>query len=208
MEEISLLQEISKMLCGNFEKIAEDRKEKSFQVGLMAKIYQQAHQVFAWLGPADKSSESAIRCINTIGKMAEECRMRNAFEKCLKTWQDMECVPGGSRRLVSVDPVFQDIDGSTFTVSRKAFQDLSDVFSGQSNQSDLLPIAELREFFTRSWWARVWILQEITLSRDTRLICGAQTVTRYCCDAFIHMYADVSVGSETLSNSQLLMKDQ
>jgi hypothetical protein len=166
-----------------------NNKEKSFQVGLMAKIYQRAHQVFAWLGPADKSSDSAIRCINTIGKMVEECRMKNAFENCLKTWQDMECVPGGSGRLVSVDPVFQDIDGSIFTVSRKAFQDLFDVFSGQSNQSDLLPIAELKEFFTRSWWARVWILQEITLSRDTHVICGAQTVTRYRCDAFIHMYA-------------------
>jgi hypothetical protein len=77
--------------------------------------------------------------------MVEECRMKNAFENCLKTWQDMECVPGGSGRLVSVDPVFQDIDGSIFTVSRKAFQDLFDVFSGQSNQSDLLPIAELKE---------------------------------------------------------------
>ena len=166
-----------------------NNKEKSFQVGLMAKIYQRAHHVFAWLGPANKSSDLAICCINTIGKMAEDRGIRNAFEKCLEIWQDMDCVLGGSQRLVSVDPIFRDIDGSIFTVSRKAFRDLFDVFSGQSNQSDLLPIAELKEFFTRSWWARVWILQEITLSRDTHLICGAQTVTRYRCDAFIHMYA-------------------
>lgn len=166
-----------------------NNEEKSFQVGLMADIYQRAHHVFAWLGPANKSSDLAIRCINTIGKMAEDCRMGNAFEKCLKIWQEMDCVRGGSQRLASVDIGFRDMNGSLFTVSRKVFQDLFDVFSGRSSQSNLLPIAELKDFFTRSWWSRVWVLQEVTLSRDTHLICGAQTVSRYRCDAFIHMYA-------------------
>ncbi|KAF2022703.1 heterokaryon incompatibility, partial [Setomelanomma holmii] len=86
-----------------------NNKEKSFQVGMMAEIYQRACHVFAWLGPADKSSDLAIRCINTIGTMAEAYGMEDA-------------------------------------------------------QSNLLPITELKDFFTRSWWTRMWVLQEITLS--------------------------------------------
>jgi hypothetical protein len=166
-----------------------NNKEKSFQVGLMAEIYQRARHVFAWLGPADKSSDLAIRCINTIGTMAEAYGIRDAFKGYHKIWLEMGCVPGGIQRLVSVDRVIQNVDGSLFTVSGKAFQVLFDVVSGCSSQSNLLPITELKDFFTRLWWTRMWVLQEITLSRDTHFICGAQRLSRTRCDAFIHMYA-------------------
>jgi hypothetical protein len=115
-----------------------NNKEKSFQVGLMTEIYQRACHVFAWLGPADKSSDVAIRCINTIGTMAEASGMEDAFD---------------------------------------AFQQIQ------------LPITGLKDFFTRLWWTRMWILQEITLSRDTHFICGAQRLLRARCNAFIHRYA-------------------
>jgi hypothetical protein len=166
-----------------------NKKEKSFQVGLMAEIYQRAHHVFAWLGPADRSSDLAIRCINTIGTMAEAYGIEDAFEACHEIWHEMVFVPGGFQRLVSVDPVIQNVDGSLFTVSGKAFQVLFDVVSGWSSQSNLLPITELKHFFTRSWWTRMWVLQEITLSRDTHFICGAHKLSRTRCDAFIQMYA-------------------
>ncbi|USP72802.1 putative heterokaryon incompatibility protein 6, OR allele-like [Curvularia clavata] len=166
-----------------------NNKEKSFQVGLMAEIYQQAHHVFVWLGPATKSSDLAIRCINTIGTMTEAYGIENAFEGFFEIWREMVFVPGGTQRIVSADPVIQNVDGSRFTVSGKAFQKLFDVVSGWSSQSDLLPIAELKDFFTRSWWTRMWVLQEVTLSRDTHFICGTQRLSKNRCEAFIYMYA-------------------
>jgi hypothetical protein len=166
-----------------------NNREKSLQVGLMAEIYQRASHVFAWLGPADKSSDLAIHCINKIGTTAETCAGENAYEVFHKIWHGMVFVPEGSQRLVSVDPVIPKVDGSLFTVSGKAFQVLSDVASGRSSQSNLLPVTELKDFFTRSWWTRMWVLQEITLSRDTHFICGAQRLSRTRCNAFIHMYA-------------------
>jgi hypothetical protein len=33
-----------------------DASEKSYQVGLMARIYMQAHQVIVWLGDGDRES--------------------------------------------------------------------------------------------------------------------------------------------------------
>jgi hypothetical protein len=169
-----------------------DNKEKSSQVGLMTEIYQRARHVFVWLGPADKSSDLAIRCINSIGSMTEACgmeSMENAFEAYHKIWHKMAFGPEGFQRLVSVDPVIQNVDGSLFTVSGKALKDLFDNVSGWSSQSNLLPIAELKDFFTRSWWTRMWVLQETTLSRDTHFICGPQRLSRIRCNAFIHMYA-------------------
>jgi hypothetical protein len=97
--------------------------------------------------------------------------------------------PGGIQRLVSVDPVVRKLDGSRFTVSGKALKELFDVLYGRSSQSSLLPITELKDFFTRSWWTRMWVLQEVTFSRDTHFICGAQRLSGTRCNAFIQMYA-------------------
>jgi hypothetical protein len=61
----------------------------------MAEIYQRARYVFAWLGPADKSSDLAIRCINTIRTMAEAYGIEDAFEACRKILHKIVFVPGG-----------------------------------------------------------------------------------------------------------------
>ncbi|KAH7351439.1 heterokaryon incompatibility protein-domain-containing protein, partial [Pyrenochaeta sp. MPI-SDFR-AT-0127] len=50
-----------------------DTKEKSYQVGRMALIYQQACKVIVWLGPADKSSDTTMDYVNTLGAKAEAC---------------------------------------------------------------------------------------------------------------------------------------
>jgi hypothetical protein len=102
-------------------------KEKSFQVSLMTEIYKRARHVFAWLGPADKSSDSAIRCIDNIGVMAAASGIKDLFEACHKIWHDMFFAPRGIQRLVSVDPVVRNIDGSLSTVSGKALKELFDV---------------------------------------------------------------------------------
>lgn len=106
-----------------------------------------------------------------------------------KIRHDMCFMPGGMQRLVSIDPVIRNVDRSQFTASGKTLRDLFDVISGWSSQNNLLPITELKNFFTRPWWTRMWVLQEITLSRDTHFICGGQKFSRTRCSAFIHMYA-------------------
>ncbi|EUC47771.1 hypothetical protein COCMIDRAFT_34681 [Bipolaris oryzae ATCC 44560] len=156
----------------------ENNREKSFQVGLMREIYEWADHVFVWLGPADKSSEVAIRCINTVGSKAESCGFEDAPELGLKIWHEIEFVSGGYQRVVSANPWYG-----------KAMKSLFDSISGRSSQSNLLPITDLRNFFTRPWWTRIWVLQEAALSRDTHFICGAERLSRTRCNAFIHMYA-------------------
>ena len=152
--------------------------EKSFQVGLMREIYEWADHVFVWLGPADKSSDVAIRCINTIGSKAEACGFEDVPELGLKISHEIEFVSRGYQGVVSANPWYG-----------KAMKSLFDSISGRSSLSNLLPITDLNNFFTRPWWTRVWVLQEAALSRDTHFVCGAQRLSRTRCNAFIHMYA-------------------
>ncbi|XP_014552917.1 hypothetical protein COCVIDRAFT_108964 [Bipolaris victoriae FI3] len=155
-----------------------NNKEKSFQVGLMREIYEGADHVFVWLGPADKSSDVAIRCINTIGSKAEDCGFEDGAGLVTKIWHEIEFVSGGYQRVVSANPWYG-----------KAMKSLFDSISGRSSQSNVLPITDLDNFFTRPWWTRIWVLQEVAVSRDTHFICGAQRLSKSRCNAFIHMYA-------------------
>ncbi|KAF2034954.1 hypothetical protein EK21DRAFT_55520 [Setomelanomma holmii] len=61
-----------------------DTKEKSWQVGLMRDIYRQAHNVIAWLGPADESSDSVMDYLDDLGRRAEACGLANGPEDCIK----------------------------------------------------------------------------------------------------------------------------
>ena len=166
-----------------------DNREKSFQVGLMAKIYQKARYVMAWLGPATKSGDIAVNCLNTVGKIAEACGMENGYDVLQRLWHDMMFVPGERWRLAFTDPAIQNVDGTSLQVSGKALQALFNGISGWNDRKKVLPIAELKEFFTQSWWTRVWVLQEVTLSRETDIICGKHRISKNRCDAFINVYA-------------------
>lgn len=163
-------------------------QEKSFQVGMVANIYQQARHVFTWLGRADKSSDMAIRCINTIGKMAEDYGIERDAYAYYNIWHEMNLVPGRTRENLSVERTGQKVDGSLSRLFVKPFKDLFDAVSGSNSQSNLLPIPRLSNFFSRPWWSRIWVLQEIALSKDTHFICGTQRLARARYGAFINVY--------------------
>jgi hypothetical protein len=166
-----------------------DQEEKSFQVGLMAEIYQRAWHVFAWLGPADKDTDMVVNYLNKIGKKAEVCGMADGCEPYVSIWLDMRFTPVAHRQVNSPYLSFQRLDGTVFSVSRVALKTLFDSISGWAGQDDLLPLAGMKKFFTRSWWGRIWVLQETTLARDTDFICGSKMINKTRCRAAINAYS-------------------
>ena len=154
-----------------------DDKEKSWQVGLMADIYRHAYKVIAWLGPADESSDSVVDCLNAFGEKAEACCMDVGPEPYLEVWKEL-ALNTPTRTLASRMPWSSQI----------ALHSLFRSVGGWHDQDHLLPIASIRSFFTRPWWGRIWILQEITLPENAELICGTKKITRSRCSAIINAY--------------------
>jgi hypothetical protein len=62
-------------------------EEKSWQVALMAGIYQQAHKVTAWLGQADDSSDAVVDYLNMFGADAEACGLDYGPRPYEEIWQ-------------------------------------------------------------------------------------------------------------------------
>ncbi|KIM94585.1 hypothetical protein OIDMADRAFT_135654 [Oidiodendron maius Zn] len=74
-----------------------DDKEKSWQVKLIADIYRQAYKAVAWIGLADRGSDSVMDYLNSLGAKAEACGMDNDPELCREVWQKLALRPPTTR---------------------------------------------------------------------------------------------------------------
>lgn len=128
----------------------EDDLEKSHQVQMMDKIYNRAVEVLVWLGPAKDDSDTAMEKFENIGRKA-------------------------------IDAGIQDFRASTdipFWFSPAPDERLkrlkrSLVGLAESEGLELFHLAFV-PFSNRSYWTRVWVLQEISLPRCVTLLCGSK----------------------------------
>jgi hypothetical protein len=117
--------------------------ERSSQVNLMADIYRSAKKVLIWLGEEDEHTEIAFATV-----------------KRLATWrvlQDEETLA----ELVAEDENFARPD--IIAGLKCEFTDLTmeQVISMEST------------FYERSWWSRIWTVQEAVIPREATIICGS-----------------------------------
>ncbi|KAF4974993.1 hypothetical protein FZEAL_8177 [Fusarium zealandicum] len=131
----------------------EDARERSAQVQLMARLYQKAECVFAWLGSEDEDTAfKALRSIaielnglNLVSGPAEESLLMEMAElRWLSSYPDL-CK---NHVMVSRDPKVKAIP-TLYNASWSAINDL----------------------LSRTYWTRVWIFQEAVLARRLILTC-------------------------------------
>jgi hypothetical protein len=163
-----------------------DNEEKSWQVGLMADIYRQATSVTAWLGLPDATSDSVMDYLNFLGDRAQALGMDHGPQRYAKIWQDLAANPLEVYHRPLLRITFVTLKGKMFSVLRLSLYMLFHQISGWHDQSRLLPIAGMEVFFTRPWWGRMWILQEITLPENAYLVCGSRSITRRRCSAALN----------------------
>ena len=165
-----------------------DAEEKSWQVRLMGDIYQKAEKVIAWLGPADSDSDSTVDYLNMVGAKADACGMAYGYEPYEVAWRRLAFEPRNLRDRSHPNIMKGTIAGNLSTLIHDEISDLFYSISGWHDQSNLLPVAGIRHFFTRPWWGRIWVLQEISLPENAEFLCGTKRVSRRRCGAALNAY--------------------
>jgi hypothetical protein len=166
-----------------------DNKEKSWQVGLTADIYRHACKVVAWLGSADESSDSVMDYLNSFGAKAEACCIMDVGpEPYLEAWQELALEPSLARDPGRSKLLTRILAGWMLRPSEDALRSLFYSVSGWHDLDNLFPMAGIESFFTRPWWGRIWILQEVTLPENAQFVCGTKTITRSRCSAALNAY--------------------
>lgn len=167
-----------------------DDTEKSWQVGLMKDIYQQASQVLAWLGPAYDDSDRVMRFLSIIGRKAEACGITSVHGHHLDVWREMASKDSAIVGQNTPNSYTGIVQGRTRLIPRQALVDLFLAISGWHRETNLFPVAGMQRLFTRPWWGRVWVLQEIALPEKAFFVCGTQSISRRRCRAALSAYYD------------------
>jgi hypothetical protein len=158
-----------------------DSEEKTHQVGHMKQIFSQADIVYVWLGSGCTASDVAMDFVSSMGPDAlkidaSELRLhyrhqvRQHLRKVLGTptaWEDEDSPPAG-------------VGGGVTPERIDALLNILRTFE-QDEQID----HGLHNIMTRDYWHRIWIIQEIFLAQDVRVMCGDRLVSLDFFDAVV-----------------------
>lgn len=136
-----------------------DNTEKSDQILLMAQIYGKAEEVLAWLGPEADDSDAVMDAFQTIGDGAMALDMLSYYTR--------ERLPilMGMLKAPAADP-----DDEVATKLCALQDDACEVFRPIFRQMDAL--------YRRSYFSRIWVVQEFALGSETVFMCGTKRVPR------------------------------
>ncbi|KAJ3541341.1 hypothetical protein NM208_g4658 [Fusarium decemcellulare] len=150
--------------------------ERTAQVKLMAKLYQQAECVFAWLGSQDelKAFRSLSHVMDEIARLCES--------------SNQSSILGPLISLKWLIPYPELCKNDTLSSKDPKLKDTSLLFNAcWSAINDLL---------TRPYWTRVWIHQEAVLAKELILVCPTSAM----------FFEDLGVVAEALESLQCCLR--
>ncbi|KAI1748758.1 heterokaryon incompatibility protein-domain-containing protein [Xylaria castorea] len=140
------LRDCSRMLWVDFICIDQrNTEERGQQVSIMRSIYEGASRVLVWLGPDTESR----------GKQAIAA-MREITRECLKRGVNNKGVDEAS--LKSVDELWDVLPTERLEGPRS------------DNPETWKSLAWI---FSRPWFSRLWVIQEVNSNKDVQLLCGS-----------------------------------
>lgn len=140
----------------------EDEAEKGHQVSLMRDIYSKCARTLAWLGPATRNSSLWFNFVHEINCEGILSRMIG---------------PRSAQFMTVFDAVMDD----SITVAGEDLEDRNDILEMLRRSGDRFPLDGYVDVLDRSWFNRLWVIQEACLASQVLLVCGDQTA---CFDCF------------------------
>ncbi|EGY19013.1 hypothetical protein VD0002_g1954 [Verticillium dahliae] len=132
-----------------------DAIEKTTQVQIMEKIYSKADQVIVWLGPSADGSDEMMDCWQDIGQAARDLDIESYYNK---------------EKLSLLQNMLQDL---------KPSDELGRNFKALVDRASLAfqPLLQaMIAWNKRSWFERVWTIQEVGLCREAVFQCGSKII--------------------------------
>lgn len=156
-----------------------DTEEKASQVQLMHDIYSQCVRVLVWLGDGTRNSDAYFDFTRTV------------------------CEDGVLGRVMGPNrghflEVFDAVMDSSIEVSGEIQEDRDDILMLLSKYGDKFPIDGSIDVLKRTWFTRLWIIQEVCLAPTVTFLCGSRSLCWDCFRAgslFFSIYNTHWVGS-------------
>ncbi|KAF2726516.1 hypothetical protein EJ04DRAFT_582609 [Polyplosphaeria fusca] len=132
----------------------KNKAEKSDQVSRMGEIYSRAVKVYAWLGEASRETDLVFAVL-------QQFRDRKREETCPAYFDAAE-------QLSFYRQLFRD----TYEAEAGALPNGCDSYDEMLHEE----LNWLAPIYTRCYWRRVWIVQELVLARLVIVCCGDRSI--------------------------------
>lgn len=141
-----------------------DLEEKSGQIPMMGRIYEQAERVLIWLGESSDNSSEAIKLVLRLNDLDEEdvTNYRDNYSRLLFGTQ----LSANSRD----EKMSADVKGAEASIAAK-------LQATRLTPPNLTDWGCVRDFVKRPWFSRVWIVQEVALAKSALIHCGNDTLS-------------------------------
>lgn len=153
----------------------DDMVERSEQVRHMHRIYAGAEEVIVWLGAPADDSDRAILFIKTAAAAFKLSGFATCWKDFIQQVDGMSHSPQACRdtnaHVYRVEKTFQTLTTSTTTQHPR-----EGISAGYNNHLDQRNWQAVNHLLARSWWQRLWILQEIAHARSAVLRCGTASM--------------------------------
>jgi len=154
-----------------------DDVEKSWQVQQMREVYTSAESTPVFLGPKNECSDAAI----------------DLFHKTAKDALDHECIVDAwwpSEQFL--DSLVRKNLEASLGRDIHPIERLLHKFMAPGLNHDYMPFHLVSAIMDRAWWTRIWVLQEMLLSRNPIFICGYKTIHLDILVAAIHVFGHLN----------------
>jgi hypothetical protein len=117
--------------------------------------------VVIWLGPADDTNNVAMEKLARFGEQVKQ-------ENIVRPWDyRQQMIYWGNREGLDL---IGSLDGDN------SLEDILGKISVSDEDDATIPDSATRALLKRTWWQRMWVIQELALARETVFHCGTKKV--------------------------------
>jgi hypothetical protein len=157
-------------LCVNQENL----RERNHQVSLMQMIYTQAERVLVWLGRSAEDSADAIDLLERINQLVQ--RQESSFSPEIPQVVSKGPITLIYRYFWKVEecPLGHDISKSNDEYEKSIPQTMAQWLSCSTVEWKAWKALEC--LLNRTYWTRIWIVQEFVLGKTMTIHCGSKSI--------------------------------
>ncbi|KAH8678852.1 heterokaryon incompatibility protein-domain-containing protein [Tricladium varicosporioides] len=137
-----------------------NEEEKNWQVQQMRRVYSQADRVVVWLGPSQDGSSKAMETLMSMRRFA------------VRTMHSLTDEKDGVQRVYTA-PLPATSQEARDETTAASFGKLFGVHVPSNHEIPDFPIDKIAGLFSRAWWGRIWVLQEVVVARKVAFACGS-----------------------------------
>lgn len=146
-------------------------EEKTQQVSLMRDIYRSAQRTLVWLGEADIISNAAIELLHQLAS----AKKRFCYDIAIESFRELYIAVEEGKQHDTDTVAYTQYYNWVYQIGNIPFTSLRK-YGLPDPDEEHVRYMSLWNFLAKSWFTRVWVIQEVAVAKDAVVQCGTAEI--------------------------------